>query len=203
MLHLLVILQEAGWAVIPILFASIVSVAVMIDSAWFLSRSRKSYQAYLLNPAGSERALYGRKDLFASLFNWHQANPEALPQERGRAAEILFDATERKIGWLSVIAAIAPLLGLLGTVAGMIHIFGLVAVTRPDNPLAQLSSGISEALVATLGGIVVAIIAALGHQALINQLDRLGVEFEGFIEGKLPQARSRRQPSKGSRELAS
>lgn len=203
MLHILIVLQQAGWAVLPILAASIVSLAIILDSAWFLSRSEKSFQAYMMNPAGAERMLFGKKDLFASLLQWQLTNPSADQDTRNRSAEILFQAHERKIGWLSTIAAIAPLLGLLGTVAGMIHIFGLVALTRPDNPLTQLSSGISEALVSTLGGIVVAIIAALGHQYLVNRLDSFGAQTEGFVAGRpLAQDRHRRGGNPLSPELA-
>lgn len=82
-------------------------------------------------------------------------------------------AIERRVSWLGLIAAIAPLLGLIGTVFGMIRIFHQVSLEQPANPIAALSGGISEALVATAGGLIVAVIAAMGQHSLQLSVEAL------------------------------
>ncbi|MBN1587617.1 MAG: MotA/TolQ/ExbB proton channel family protein [Candidatus Omnitrophica bacterium] len=94
---------------------------------------------------------------------------------------------ERGLALLSVTAAVAPLLGLLGTVTGMIHTFNLVTIFGAGK--AQLlSSGISEALITTEFGLIVAVPALLAHaflsrrvRQLIMRLEQLCHEFSSAI----------------------
>ncbi len=88
----------------------------------------------------------------------------------------------RKTEVLSVIGAIAPMLGLMGTVLGMIKSFNMISQTggmaRPD----QLAGGISEALVTTLMGLVVAIPAMVGFSFFRNKIDSLVAEAGKRVE---------------------
>jgi len=82
----------------------------------------------------------------------------------------------RKIEYLSVIGNIAPMVGLLGTVIGMIFAFQSVAVTQGGAGAAELASGIYQALVTTVGGLIVAI-PSLGAFAIFrNRVDQLSAE---------------------------
>lgn len=121
--------------VVPLLIASVASVALIIEISWRLGQARSG------SISGSWTA-----------------------------------SMDRRVSWLGLIAAIAPLLGLIGTVFGMIRIFHQVSLERPANPIAALSGGISEALVATAGGLIVAVIAAVGQHALGNALDAVSGE---------------------------
>lgn len=78
---------------------------------------------------------------------------------------------------LSTIAQIAPLLGLLGTVTGMIIAFGQISVLGVGNA-ASLAGGIGQALVTTAAGLIVAIPALIGHNYLSSKVDRIFLEIE-------------------------
>ena len=84
---------------------------------------------------------------------------------------------ERYLGLLGTIATISPLLGLLGTVLGMIEAFTVIATQGMGTP-ATLGGGISEALITTAAGLSVAIPVILLHKYLTSRLDRIVLEME-------------------------
>lgn len=193
MFQLISLIQSGGWTIFPILLASIATVALIFDCAWTLGKSRKRFEAFLLHPKAQGAG--DRADAVATLIDYRLANPQAKPEEIRSFAEFAFGPLDRKVGWLQTIAAIAPLLGLVGTVSGMIHNFSVIASTRPTNPLAQLSAGISEALIATAGGLLVAIVAALAFHTLTNRIDAL----MGWVLGVLTTQGAPERNAKGSR----
>jgi len=89
-------------------------------------------------------------------------------------------ALESYLGLLSTIATIAPLLGLLGTVVGMIQAFNVIAAAGASTP-ATLGGGISQALITTATGMSVAIPVILAHRFLTGQMGRLVVEMQEFV----------------------
>jgi biopolymer transport protein TolQ len=89
------------------------------------------------------------------------------------------DAAAGGLVWLSVIAVVAPLLGLLGTVLGVMDAFLGVAVAGTAN-ISSVAPGIAEALVTTAAGLVAAIPAAIGYNYFAIRLDRFTGELEGF-----------------------
>jgi biopolymer transport protein ExbB len=101
----------------------------------------------------------------------------------GRAAA---QQLERYLNTLGTIAAAAPLLGLLGTVVGMIEIFGSQAPTGANNP-AALAHGISVALYNTAFGLIIAIPALMFYRYFRGQIDAYIVELEQAAETLLPQ----------------
>lgn len=89
-------------------------------------------------------------------------------------------ALESYLGLLSTIATIAPLLGLLGTVLGMIQAFNVIASSGVSTP-ATLGGGISQALITTATGMAVAIPVILAHRFLSGQMNRLVVEMQELV----------------------
>jgi biopolymer transport protein TolQ len=89
------------------------------------------------------------------------------------------DAVAAGLVWLSVIAVVAPLLGLLGTVLGVMDAFLGVAVAGSAN-ITSVAPGIAEALVTTAAGLVAAIPAAIAYNYFAVRLDRFTGELEGF-----------------------
>ncbi|HET6765116.1 MAG TPA: MotA/TolQ/ExbB proton channel family protein, partial [Longimicrobiaceae bacterium] len=81
--------------------------------------------------------------------------------------------------WLAIIATVSPLLGLLGTVLGVMNSFVGVAAAGSSS-INAVAPGIAEALVATAGGLVAAIPAAMGYNYLTARLNRIMGELEGF-----------------------
>ncbi len=95
-------------------------------------------------------------------------------EDRGRreAADL-----NRYLNVLSTIAGVAPLLGLLGTVTGMINLFGVISAEGPGNP-AQMATGIAEALITTASGLTVAIPAYVAYKYFAARVERLVGEME-------------------------
>ena len=88
----------------------------------------------------------------------------------------------QKIGWLSLIANVAPMMGLLGTVAGMVSAFHTIATTQGNADPAELADGISMALLTTLFGLCVAIPTTAAFAYLRNNLIRSVIEVGAIVE---------------------
>ena len=80
---------------------------------------------------------------------------------------------EHRLSWLALIATTAPMLGLLGTVQGMVQAFEVIARTATQPKPSELAEGIMLALVTTLEGLIIAIPAMVSYSLLRNQLTRL------------------------------
>jgi len=98
---------------------------------------------------------------------------EAIEERGGREAAIL----EKHVGILSTIANLTPLLGLLGTVSGMIKTFNVISVQGVGNP-APLAGGIAEALITTATGLCIAIPTLVCHRILKDKAESLIFEME-------------------------
>lgn len=88
---------------------------------------------------------------------------------------------EKNLDSLSTLAAAGPLVGLLGTVTGMIRTFDVVKAFGVGDPM-RLSGGISEALISTAAGLVLAIPALVFHRYFMRKIDRLVLEIEEYTE---------------------
>ena len=87
----------------------------------------------------------------------------------------------QKIGWLSVISNVAPMMGLLGTVMGMVGAFRVIATSKNPDP-SELANGISMALLTTLVGLIVAIPTTAAFAYLRNNLVRSVIEVGAIVE---------------------
>jgi len=94
-----------------------------------------------------------------------------------------------KISWLSLIGNIAPLLGLLGTVSGMLTAFGVIEDSTNPNP-AELAGGIKEALVTTMLGLVVAVPVMVGFFFFRNRVVKIVLEISAITEDMLDRFRA-------------
>jgi biopolymer transport protein ExbB len=187
---LFAIIQAAGWPIWFLLLASVIAVALIIERSVSLRANRiippklldqviGVYQRQGLSPEVIERLsrdsplgavlAAGLRNLKSSRF----AMKEAI-EEAGRA--VAHDL-ERFLTTLGTIATAAPLLGLFGTVIGMIEIFGSQSPTGGANPQ-QLAHGISIALYNTAFGIAIAIPALIFYRHFRNKVDTFVVEME-------------------------
>jgi biopolymer transport protein ExbB len=183
------IIQAAGWPIWPLLIASIIAVALIIERLIALRRPKvlptgildKAVAAYrergvsgdLLKSLGGSSPL-GRV-LAAGLRNHTAPRPvmkEAI-EEEGRSVT---HELERFLTTLGTIASISPLLGLFGTVIGMIEIFG--SQSPGGNNPQQLAHGISIALYNTAFGLIIAIPAMIFFRYFRGRVEDFVVEME-------------------------
>jgi biopolymer transport protein ExbB len=186
---LLAIIQAAGWPIWPLLAASVVAVALIIERSISL-RERRIVPPRLLEQVvgvyrrqGVTGELLERlaKDsplgmvLAAGLRN-HQSSRYVMKEAIEEAGRAVAQELERFLTTLGTIATAAPLLGLFGTVIGMIEIFASQSPTG-TNP-AQLAQGISIALYNTAFGIGIAIPALIFYRHFKNKVELLVIEME-------------------------
>lgn len=186
---MLAIIEAAGWPIWPLILASVLALAIIIERLYSLRISEISPPALLGSVIKELRAHGVSDDMLAKLAadsplgqilaaglrnvkSSREVMKEAI-EETGRA--VVHDL-ERFLTSLGTIAAIAPLLGLLGTVVGMIEIFGSQTPTG-GNP-AQLAHGISVALYNTAFGLIVAIPAMIFYRFFRARVDSLTVDME-------------------------
>ncbi len=108
-----------------------------------------------------------------------QAQVEALQMLLDREATGERDRLERLLPWLATIGAVSPLIGLLGTVLGVINAFLGVAASGSGN-ISAVAPGVAEALIATALALTVAIPAVFGYNYFANRLNRLTSELDAF-----------------------
>lgn len=184
------IVRSGGWLMLPILLCSIVAIAIVIERFWTLSATRispkyvvaqvwtwlknnqldstKLRELRLSSPLGQILAA----GLLSSK-NGRTAMNESIEQT---AAQVVHDM-ERYLNTLGTIAAITPLLGLLGTVIGMIRVFSEIMLQGTGNANA-LAGGISEALITTAAGLTVAIPTYMFHRHFTRKVDSLVLSLE-------------------------
>lgn len=120
------------------------------------------------------------KDLEENNKNITKENTSAIVELSKKELGYYMSKLERGLSTVKIIAAISPLLGLLGTVIGVLMSFGQMAKGGLGDP-SSFANGISLALITTVGGLIVAIPHYIGHNYLIGSLD----ELEAHLEKKL------------------
>jgi biopolymer transport protein ExbB len=184
------IVKAGGAVMVPIILASIIAAAIFLERLWTLQQ-RRVVPAELTDKVWKwveQRQIQDKhiialqqnsplgKILAAGLANRHRDRSiikEAI-EDTGRH---VVHELERFIGTLGTIASISPLMGLLGTVVGMIRTFNAIETQGVGDP-AALGGGIAEALITTAAGLTVAIPALLGYKYLRGRVETLVVQME-------------------------
>ncbi|MEQ1667655.1 MAG: MotA/TolQ/ExbB proton channel family protein [Sulfuriferula sp.] len=186
---MLAIIEAAGWPIWPLILASVLSVAIIIERFISLRTSEitpqglleKTVQAYrqqganndMLNLLAQSSPL-GR--VFAAGLRNAKNSRDVMKESIEEAGRGVVHDLERFLPALGTIASVAPLLGLLGTVIGMVEIFG--AQTPSGGDPAVLAHGISVALYNTAFGLIVAIPSLIFYRFFRTRVDGLIVEME-------------------------
>ena len=185
------ILASGGWLImVPLLLCSVAVIAISIERFWTLDPSKIAPKHQLgqvwnwlqTNQLDSEKLKELRHSsqlgriLAAGLSNSRHGR-EVMKDSIQEAANQVVHELEKFLGALGTIAAIAPLLGLLGTVIGMIKVFTALNLEGATNT-APLAGGISEALVTTAVGLFVAIPAMMAHRFFVRRVEALVVTLE-------------------------
>lgn len=190
------ILAQGGWTMVPLYACSIVALAVFF-------RKLIEYRAvHLSDLSWYEDALnlirLGKFDAVSGVCHHHahpavhvvcamaqafKERPELAKSEAQRVASLELQKLDKNLALLSFIAQIAPLLGLLGTVLGMVEMFISLQRTADGSiNLSELSSGIWKALVTTAAGLTIAVPALAAHGYLTSRLDNVRLRLSDIIQ---------------------
>lgn len=184
------LIKAGGWVMLPMVLASILALAICLERAWTLRRSRVAPPDLLAqvwkwiksNQMDSAKLKELRANsplgevLAAGILNSKHGR-EIMKESIEEVGSHVVHDMEKYLTLLGTLAVISPLLGLLGTVVGIIDAFMAVTSVGMGDPTA-LAGGISMALVATAGGLVVAIPAMVMHRYFLRHIATLAVEME-------------------------
>lgn len=184
------LVQAGGWLMVPILLCSVIAAAICVERFWTLRTAqiaprnllaqvwdwiknndmdnRKLRELRLGSPLG--------QILAAGITN-HRRGREQMKEAIEEVANHVVHEMERYLNTLGTVAAIAPLLGLLGTVIGMIKVFTSIKLEGTGNA-ALLAGGISEALITTAAGLTVAIPSLFFYRFFQRRVDELVISME-------------------------
>jgi biopolymer transport protein ExbB len=184
------ILMAGGWAMLPILISSALALAIILERFWSLRRS-----AVIPPGLGDEVREWARSrkidpehlnmlstnsplgELMAAALSVRNRPREIIKERVEDTGRHVVHRLERFLNTLGTIALIGPLLGLLGTVFGLIKMFFAVMVSGVGDPM-KMAGGIGEALVCTAAGLCVAIPAYVFHRYFRGRVSDLVVEME-------------------------
>ena len=187
---MLELVKAGGWLMVPILLCSVIAMAIVVERFWALRRDRiapENLVAQVRQWARSGelseerlRAMRRRSSLgrvLAAGLSARDRSRDVMKESIENVGRHVVHDLERYLNALGTIAAITPLLGLLGTVIGMIKVFAVITSQGVGDP-GVLASGISEALLTTAAGLTVAIPALMFHRYFRGRIDGLVVTME-------------------------
>jgi biopolymer transport protein ExbB len=203
------LIRSGNVVMIPIILCSLVGLAVFIERAFTLRRSR------IVIPEIAEAVeTLPRASDFSTAYATCERHPGPFAvlvktglDHAGDEWEIIRDVLQeagrqqavrlvKYLGILETVAAVAPLLGLLGTVTGMIRTFSAVSVFGLGEA-GQLSSGISEAMITTAAGLIVGIPALVAHNWLEGRAKAIVFDLECYATKVLDTLRRRQGEARG------
>lgn len=183
------IVEAAGWPIWLLIISSVIAVTLIAERLMFL-RTKNVAPSGLLNEVMTELKQHGVSDdllsrlndssplgrLFASGLKNINSTPEIMKESIEESGRAISHELERFLTSIGTIASISPLLGLFGTIVGMIEIFG--AQSSVGNTPAVLAHGISVALYNTALGLIVAIPSMIFYRHFRTKVDALIIEME-------------------------
>lgn len=188
------LIQKGGPVMYLIMILSVISLGIIIERIYSLNRARIDSQKFMddiINFLKHNKVIESIEMcnktpgpiahiIKAGILKHDRSKPE-IKEAIDEAAQLEIPRMEKHLPILATIAHIAPLLGLIGTVSGMIKAFQVIqnkaATMTPVNP-GDLAGGIWESLLATLAGLLVAIPTYVAYNYLVNQVDSLAYDME-------------------------
>ncbi len=189
-ISLLELVTRGGWVMFPIGFLALVSVYLIVERFITISKAGKVDTGFMTNI--KTMLLDGKID--AALSMCRSSNtPIARLLEKGikrlgkpvKEIESAVENTgkleiyklEKNLSYLGIIAGIAPMLGFIGTISGVINIFYKISISA-DFGIQQISDGLYEKMVTSAAGLMVGIIAHIGFHLLNTMIDRVTFQLE-------------------------
>ena len=184
------VILAGGWLMLPILSCSVVAVAICVERYWSLRQDLVAPPELLALPLaqlqrvlgdpGSREELRSHSPLGAVLAALAQTDTEHMEAVEAALASVAHDL-KTYLTALGIIALISPLLGILGTVVGMIDVF--TSVVSASGETTALAGGISTALITTAAGLSIAIPTLIAHRLLLRKVDTLLVILDETSQG--------------------
>lgn len=194
-MNLLDLAVKGGWIMIILLLLSILCVYIFVNRILVFKKAEKK------DPHFMDRITdYIKNGETKSAIIYCQASdtPFSRIVEKGlcflekprndihssmeNAANVEIARLEKGLSGMSTIASAAPMIGFLGTVIGMVKAFWEMANAGNNIDISLLSGGIYEAMITTVGGLIVGIIALFGYNYLVSRVDKITNEMESFIQ---------------------
>ncbi len=179
-----------GWAMYPLLATLVVGLAVIFERLFSLARASINTRKFLqrIKVSLREEGITAAQEIcantrgpVASIFHAGLMRVDRGLEQVEKAIEnagtIEMSFLEKGLVWLATVANIAPMLGFLGTVSGMIGAFASIAEVGDVNATI-VASGISEALITTASGLAIAIPIQAAHNYFVSRVDRLVIDME-------------------------
>jgi biopolymer transport protein ExbB len=182
--------RAGGWLMLPIILCSVIALAIIVERLWSL-QIRRVLPKHLVAQVWRWEKIHQLNDehlkelqsssplgsiLAAGIINRHQ-NRDVMKESIEDTGRHIVHELERYLNSLGTIAAITPLLGLLGTVIGMIKVFATITTQGVGDPGA-LAGGISEALLTTAAGMSVAIPTLMFYRYFRGRVRMLVLKME-------------------------
>ncbi len=206
--------MAGGWAMLPILICSAVALAIVLERCWTLRRRsvlppglgeevRNWARSGQLDPNHLTALAHGSPlgELLASALAVRNRPRELIKERIEDTGRHVVHRMERYLNTLGTIALIGPLLGLLGTVIGLIRMFMDVMKGGVGDPM-KMAGGIGEALICTATGLIVAIPAYVLHRYFRSKVAGYCVEMERQATELLDELTIAQQPTPRSRVSA-
>ena len=184
------LVQAGGWLMIPILLCSIIAAGISVERLWTLRAEQVAPSDLLAqvwiwirdNEMDNDRLRAVKSNsplgqILAVGITSHRLGREVMKESIEEVANHVVHELERYLNTLGTVAAITPLLGLLGTVIGMIKVFTAIQLEGTGNAVV-LAGGISEALITTAAGLTVAIPSLFFHRYFQRKIDELVIYME-------------------------
>jgi len=184
------LVQAGGWLMVPILLCSVIAAAICVERFWTLRATQivpKNLLVQVWNWIRSNemdnkklrelRAGSPLGQILAAGISNHKRGREQMKESIEEVAGHVVHEMERYLNTLGTVAAVTPLLGLLGTVIGMIKVFTAIKLEGTGNA-AVLAGGISEALITTAAGLSVAIPSLFFFRFFQRRVDELVITME-------------------------
>ena len=185
------IIQAAGWPIWPLILTSIIGVAIILERFWSLRKSQIIPDGLIveIKTMIKQNNLDNNKvnilknssplgDILAVAIAKRKNSVEEIKSALDERAGFIVHNLERYLGVLVTIATVAPLLGLFGTIIGMVELFS--SFTSSGHDVAVFARGISIALYNTAGGIVVAVPAMIAYRFFRSKIDNYLNEMEHY-----------------------
>ncbi|HET7586963.1 MAG TPA: MotA/TolQ/ExbB proton channel family protein [Gammaproteobacteria bacterium] len=187
---MLELIEAGGWLMWPILLCSVIGASIVMERLWTLQRKRvlpahlrAQVWRWLTNDELNDENLKAMRQgsplgrmLASGLVNRHKPR-EIMKESIEDTGRQVVHELDRYLNTLGTISAISPLLGLLGTVVGLMKVFTAITSHGTGDPTV-LAGGISEALITTVAGLSVAIPALIAYRYLKGKVDDLVVHME-------------------------